>query len=606
MVLRTRANSNWKFAHKNGLSKTLRTFENYWNRIYLEELYDFKGWKPVYTNKLPPQHTLLREERIPYVGDYGKVDEHNKIVARIEAERFVLMLMPYLPLNRRGMYDVLAIDIDCNFDLQLLIDAGIPMPRYFVSRLKQGGDADTFFRRPHLVYWLRRPVMRNPYGRAAKPEKFFLSIKENLETKLKALGLDVDTKTIDLSKNPHSDVWEAYEGEYRDWSLHELAEAVGPLTESEESAKEERLDQRLAANTIPYSHPLTETDESALNGCAGRNEFIFSQTRLFAYPLKKLCADESELHDRIERFAHDLNRDHFASYSEGPMGDPEVDRIVRSVVKFVIEKYSGPADNKDRGACGREGLIQAGMQLRQKQGIGGKFGGWKNANKTRIKVLEALKDLECTVTSPSVSQVARDARVSRTTARKWMKILAAERAAITPTQVDNTVSIRKGLIKNSSVWRWDGAGVRREFEVTALPQSKIGGMFVSSIGEHLAETANSQIKPPPPSRATSIEAKYSHPNNRGLALTIYGDEVEAPFTENGKRDLPLAPTRVLDLGGFLDDSVDEYSPPIGEIDHHGNVRYPEEIYAPSRIGIKTNEWTEEDVDRYFEKISAAG
>ncbi|WP_380059022.1 hypothetical protein ACFE33_15840 (plasmid) [Falsihalocynthiibacter sp. SS001] len=582
----------------------MQTFYNYWSKIYFEELYDFKGWKPVYTNNLPPRHTLLREERIPYVGDYAEVDEHNNIIARIAAERFVLMMMPYLQLNRKGLYDVLAFDIDSNFDLQLLIDAGIPLPRYFVSRLRQEGDADTLVRRPHLVYWLRRPVKRGQTGRATRPEAFFLSIKKKFETSLRALGLDVDPKPLDLSKNPHSDLWDVNQGEYRDWSLEELATALPRLSEGETSKCKVSSTPQKNKCAFARSQPTTEANRSVLSGCAGRNEFIFKETRLFAYPLKNLCADEGELYARVESFAHTLNRNHFSSYAEGSLGDTEVDTIVRSVVNFVINKYSGRIDDKDRGVCAREGLIEAGMPLRQKQGIGGRFGAQKNADKTRSKIQDALRRLKDSISSPSVSDVARHADVSRTTARKWMKILATESAAINQTQVVNTVPIRK-RDRIVSVWAWERAGNTRKIKVTALAGTRVSGMLMSSINEHLSKSANNQINPPPSLTPEDI-AKYRHPYCQELALTIRGSVVPAPKIEEGKGCLPWAPTRVLDLGGFLDDDIDEHAPPVGEIDHFGRVRYPEEIYAPTRIGIKTKVWSDEDVDHYFEMISAVG
>ena len=149
-----------------------QTFEKYWNDTCRNEDRDAKYWRPVYTNALPPRHVLLREERLPSFGDYGCVGKDLKINCRIRDERFVLMLMEYLELNRPGLFDVMAIDVDCNFDIRLLEGSGIPLPRYFVGRRQHPGDSKTYVRRPHLVYWLRRPVRRATTTGPNKAERY--------------------------------------------------------------------------------------------------------------------------------------------------------------------------------------------------------------------------------------------------------------------------------------------------------------------------------------------------------------------------------------------------------------------------------------------------
>ena len=97
---------------------------------------------------------------------------------------------------------------------------------------------------------------------------------------------------------------------------------------------------------------------------------------------------------------------------------------------------------------------------------------------------------------------------------------------------------------------------------------------------------------------------YQHPFNANKALLEDGSTLST--NDSRIRDLrrEVAPTRVLDLAGLLDDPLDEYAPPIGEMDGNGVVRFPEDIYALSRASASTWEWSDADIDRYFERMSA--
>lgn len=307
---------------------------------------------------------MLREDRLPLFGQYGAVDANNTIIGRVSAERFVLMMMTYIQTDRRGLFDVLAVDIDCNFDLSLLHEAGLPLPRYFVSRRRQPGDTPTFLRRPHMVFWLRRPVKRYRNNRQTKGARYFEAVRATLVRKLRDLGLTVDPKRPDLSKNPHHDAWDVVQGEYRDWSLDELRAALGgTLDTPEPSWRNTGFPEPTAAPKAENSgltagtSALTPHDRMLLEGFGGRNDFIFNKTRFHGYSLKRQGLEDADIARRIDQFAHNLNEERFATYSKGPLKSSEVDTCIRSVTDFVINRYVPGADSKDRGACRRKGLI---------------------------------------------------------------------------------------------------------------------------------------------------------------------------------------------------------------------------------------------------------
>ena len=583
-----------------------RAFETYWERIRRRECYDQKGWKPVYTNRLPPKHTLLREERIPHVGQYAAVDENNNILERVDAERFVLMQMPYLPLDCKGRFDVLIIDIDCNFNFSALKAAAIPLPRYCVSRRPETGDPPLLLRRPHLVYWLRRPVKRGKNGQRTAEERYYHAVRETLIKKLRDLDLEVDDKLIDLSKNPHSDNWDYVQGEYRDWSLGELKKALEPLV----SAKRPYPRDPAQTDTVspdPQSvkrATIADQSKSLLEECAGRNDYIFNRTRRAAYAQKRLCSEDFDMGTWIENFAHELNHQQFTNYNKGPLSQSEVDGIVRSVAGFVINLYEPGGEDKDRGACVRAKLIHAGMSKKTKQGVGGKYGAQKHADKTRQRVLDALETFDDQERQPSVSAVAKRAEVSRPTARKWMTILAAEQSQIATQKVENTVAIRKGDVIPASARQQIGRSRRLGVGDVGQEQGVTHALADTAGKSAPAIDADIPYHPLKVRPASGNVILYRHPFDRELVLTQQGDIIRAQIPQSGHPSITRAPLTVLDLGGFLDDDDDEYAPPIGEMDANGVIRFEENTYAPGRKQLTTTEWTDAEVDAYFARTAA--
>lgn len=581
-------------------------FEKYWRDKSWQEIGGAKGWKPVYANQLPPREMLLREDRLPFYGQYGAVDADNSIIARVSAERFVLMMMTYIQIDRRGLFDVLAIDVDCNFDLELLRAAGFPMPRYFVSRRRQPGDAPTFVRRPHLVFWLRRPVGRYQNNRQTKAARYFEAIRQTLIQRLMSLGLKVDPKRPDLTKNPHSDTWDTVQGDYRDWSLAELHRALGgPLKSPKAPWKVEKTNT--APETPLVNHPGdgsvgTSHDKVFLEGYGGRNDLIFNKTRFFGYSLKRQNLDDAVIARSIDQFAHDLNQERFDSYFKGPLKRSEVDDTIRSVTDFVLNRYEPGADSKDRGACSREGLIHAGMTKKIRQGVGGTYAASKNADKTRQRVQEAIDALGGDPHVIAVSALAEEAGVSRPTARKWRNIIAAEMPVSSAPEVEKTVHIRKGDVipapAAEQVWIPGTAGVVLDGLAWRLAQTSICSVDKTS-------AANSPYQPIPVRRDAGKPDLYRHPFNNGLVLTEKGDVLRVHVVKIGTQSVKRAPLHVLDRAGFLDDSPDEYAPPVGESDHLGRVRFDEGYHAPTNAGLVTREWSDDEVDRYITELKSA-
>ncbi|MEP1352897.1 MAG: replication initiation protein [Tateyamaria sp.] len=582
-----------------------RAFEEYWMAKSWEETKDTKGWKQIYLNRLPPRDTLLREDRLPLFGQYGAVDEQNTITERIRTERFVMMLMEYIQTDRYGLFDVLSIDVDCDFDLRLLEQAGLPLPRYFVSRRRQAGDAPTFVRRPHLVFWLRFPVQRYRNNRQTREAQYIEAIRETLIQRLTNLGLKVDPKRPDLSKNPHHDAWDVVQGDYRDWSLRELHQALGTL----ESPKAPwQIEKSNPAPTTPLVDHLgdgtagTSHDEILLEGYEGRNTFIFDKTRSYGYGLKRQKLDDAEIARRIDQFAHDLNEVRFATHSEGPLKPSEVDDTVRSVTNFVINRYQPGEDSKNRGACIREGLIEARMTKKTRQGVGGKYAAGKSADKTRQRVHDAIDALGGWHHQINISALAEEAGVSRPTARKWRNIIATEMTASSAPEMENTVHIRKGDVITTPAVE----------QVEVLGST---GLVLEGLDLRLAQTsirvikstpaANIPYKPIPVRRGSGKQVLYRHPFNNSFVLTEGGDVLGAHITKIETQQLKKAPIHILDRAGFLDDSPDEYAPPIGETDHSGRVRYDEGYHAPSRVDLETWEWSDDEVDRYFGDLKLA-
>jgi transposase-like protein len=597
-------------------AKRARVFGQYWERIRTREAYAHKGWKTVYTNLLPSRNTLLREERLPHVGQYATMDENNKIEERINAERFVLMQMAYLPLDRKGRFDVLVIDVDCNFDLNLLKTAGLPMPRYFVSRRQEAVDPPSFLRRPHLVYWLRTPVKRSMNGGQTKAELFYHAIRKTLIMRLQDLGLTVDRKLIDLSKNPHADNWDHVQGDYRDWSLDELHEAVGPLEPAKKyyrraPSKPNTSTSGAQSNNFIKSLPAPpgahlSQDEQLLEGYAGRNQFVFDRTRLAAYKKKKRNPESFDMRAWIETLAHQLNQDQFAQFSKGPLPRSEVNVIVNSVSKFVIHVYAPSGDGKDRGACHRANLVDAGMTQSFKQGVGGRYGARKNAEQTRQRVLDALETLGRHEGQPTITAVSKQAGISRPTARKWITQIAVEQLQNTDQAVENTVPIRKGDKKHVSAQQW--INLERAYGVSTFgPALGLIEVLVDT-ADFIAALGPANLPYQPLRKrghGPDSDKVYRHPFNARLVLTQEGEAIGAHNVAAGIHALERAPITVLDRGGFLDDPADEYAPPIGETDHDGSVRYSEDYFAPTRAGLATKEWSDEDVDKYFGDVLSA-
>ena len=238
--------------------------------------------------------------------------------------------------------------------------------------------------------------------------------------------------------------------------------------------------------------------------------------------------------------------------------------------------------------------------------MGGRYGARKNAEKTRQRVLDALEALSRHEGQPTITAVSKQAGISRPTARKWMTQIAAELIKSTEQTVENTVHIRKGDKKHLYTQRW--VDLDCAYGVSTL--GPILGL-IEVFGDTAAATsalrpANIPYKPlRKRGHGTDGDKVYRHPFNARLVLTQEGEAIGIHNIAAGIHYIECAPMTVLDRGGFLGDPADEYAPPIGETDHDGSVRYAEDYYAPTRVGLATKEWTAEEVDKYLDEVLSA-
>ncbi len=200
----------------------------------------------------------------------------------------------------------------------------------------------------------------------------------------------------------------------------------------------------------------------------GREQALYENMRFVAYEYKASACSEEDIFnymlDQCQKFDAINNK-------QEPLTFSAIKTCAKSTSRWTWRYYSAAYDDKDRGACSREGLIRAGMPKRERQAIGGQYGAKKNADTKRETVIKAIRELQAAGDPIVVSKLARDLSISRPTVRKYVNIAAEEAtqkvAATVATEaaprVAKTVSIRERINKdrNEPAQRGDRVGLDR-------------------------------------------------------------------------------------------------------------------------------------------------
>jgi hypothetical protein len=168
----------------------------------------------------------------------------------------------------------------------------------------------------------------------------------------------------------------------------------------------------------------------------GRNCTLFDHVRAFAYGVVAMYRGKPNgfelFRQAVAYEAHRLNRELFRDHPQGPLPPNEVGWVVKSVAKWTFYHYRGTRiwPVSGTGRPDRSRLSHAardlkeplhGQALRQALQEGGKRRGAQRSASAEAKLAEALKRLQARGEAISARALAREARVSPTTASRWLK-----------------------------------------------------------------------------------------------------------------------------------------------------------------------------------------
>lgn len=369
----------------------------------------------------------MRTDRLP---GWGWCAGHDKHMSKRPKHHAVFY--EYLQMHRSDYYrDCIIIDVDSEVSREDLIAAGIPEPATYTGR--RGPDDTADFNesghsvRPHLVWQLKCPVRlpmkklnKKQMASAEKQERFYHHVRGMLIAKLEGIGLKIDAQEHKITKNPASEHWFTQIGDLREWSLGDLKRELGDVPRLETNSDIPRYMRRGHSPFAFVSKGFRE-DIAAL----GRACMLFETIRHYGYAYKAQASSENDLFDYVLeqciKFDADNNKHKPLEYSR-------IRSVAKSIAKWTWRNYTGARSNKDEGACHRAGLISASMTKKVRQGVGGKYGASKNAQKNREAVLEALHKLRESGEPLVISKLAANLEMSRNTVKKYLPQDALESA----------------------------------------------------------------------------------------------------------------------------------------------------------------------------------
>lgn len=361
----------------------------------------------------------------------------------------------------------IVIDIDSDLDVELMKTLNLPMPRTITGRhscehrclIRPGNPFQTrrsrldthqdHSSRPHLIYWLDRPIFMENKGQAQKYHRICKRLKAALATICKVDAINPPTtKNPAKMEWPSGDpAWHVIHGDNKLWTLDELDDAIR-RAKVKYPSKPEKPVHSDTRQKPKYQTSMAQGFREEV-AAEGRHLALFETMRFFAYAYKAEARNEGDLFnytlEQCVKFDA-LNNKH------DPLPFSSIKAIAKSMARWTWRFYTGPQNGKDIGACKRAGLIHAGMSRRTRQQIGGRYGAEKNADKKRQKIIEAIKKLEASGESVVISKLARELEVSRNTLKKYLaevKENAALKASTdviseTAPRVVKTVPIRIG------------------------------------------------------------------------------------------------------------------------------------------------------------------
>ncbi|WP_209508277.1 primase C-terminal domain-containing protein [Ruegeria sp. HKCCSP335] len=463
---------------------------------------------------------LIRIDRLPR---WGLGAQKNKYAMRMTQSQLVYQayIQPHRSPNLR---DVIAIDIDSDLDLQKLKDDGIPLPATVVGRpwnvdqRQAARDACLpWTKRPHLRWMLEIPVMlprdgltKKQLSSARRQQYLYNRVRDELIRRLEALGFNVDRKEPVITKNPVSEEWHVVEGDVREWKLTELKEALG-LTDEEpvinddrapgaKKSSQQRWYQRLYASADKYFRPEI--------AAGSRTYTLFESIRGLAYAYKSQCSSHEELHAFLHQEAVKIDQ---MNNRRRPMDTVDIRSTVKSVAKWTWEVYQGTGgDGKDRGACYRAGLINAGMTPTHRKSVGGKYASQKRASNAKARVLKLHSEWQAADKDVTISGLARELRMDRKTVRKYL----AEKPAANDNKVvsrGGDLSGHKGLARlgdrvEEPTQDKDGIGIRSTDPVRNQ-KITISDILVPKVGPILLD---SEVMETPDQAKCGEEHTYTH------------------------------------------------------------------------------------------------
>lgn len=405
--------------------------------------------------------TVPAEKLSAYVR-YADLDKK----ARISFNNAQTLLSPYVDFNTmkkvgkkqyiRSAYMSMMFDIDSNVSVQQLTDV---LNGFQFSYVTGKEIAPGVYERPHLLIWLKYPVMMDP--QAHKPVEIqarqradfrrFEDIEAYIVEKLKAAGIKIDKGQKTFTKNPDADCWDSVQCYQGDRTLREIEEALGMKTTDASKTKK--------TMTFSYKSPFTFKIPKSLSGirvhanaqtpplltedvlagrtaavvakvnsfgfriskahaeCAykydSRNETIFNEVRFIAYKfrMQHRNATAEDIYEFIEKYAHDLN-----SIFSDPLDSREVGYILTSITKYCTSGDFKEYDLKNRGAAKDIILDFDPTKVRQQKGA--LYSSYLVSKKNWEKIREHRKDFpEATKTD-----AARTLEMSRSTVAKYWDI----------------------------------------------------------------------------------------------------------------------------------------------------------------------------------------